>query len=808
MKNLWKKLPLLLALSVTSFFAACSNSSSTPPYYPTPTPTPTPPAPTPTPTPVDPLSQAALARRAYIGGSLIYNPDNSSLSQIYEGAKIAVRTSKLEKKTEALYELGGANLRDAVTVNVDANGNWSNPGAGESFTDYIVEKDGTDVYGYITITAVDANTISFTYSYYPSKDASLATDSYKIKQLNTSQKLGSTTSYVKWDKQKVPRKGFENARWLTFENSEDTMSACMYSCLPEVNGKPTSSLYGVNSDDDFIYIVGNRDSKDNYYPTAMPAATEMVSYGDYIVDQNDYKMYAIAGDTSGGYSSAMKEASAYGPKSGKTSEDFIDFAYYQYQFPDSENGPKDLFDALPSVTKNNVESEFNGKAASYITKLNWVLCNPWSFRDIAEYLRGTSREELGNQLDAAVTVLGCSDTVPSTPGKYYDKLDDWRMKIKNGNFDSQIEVDLAEWLETMRAFMDEAYGESPDAYVDAPTMFSVFPDIALDICGDESTALDFSSSNMIPADLTYGVSKSLGPDSAAEKYDKYCEKRDAIIKQFKDYRQIEIVNKTALAGLVGVNAAFGVKGKIVKNLGVKSGEFGIKGLAGALFVKAEANNQYLDTGKKSLLDEPMQKDLGAVNFSIGPVPCVFKTTLSLDFGVNVAYKIKPMKKYMAGVTALYGAQMDLGANWGVNFKWKVVPTKVCFNPWNQNRKQIGESAFFAGQADVTSDEDPDLDLGVYVTAGVNPKIGLGVEYICAGVGAPMNATPEVHYMIETSRNPKKHLKGILGLDVGLEPFMEVTIPVVGKKIGTNITPFKIWDKSGDKAIQLFDIDIK
>ena len=800
-KLLLKKIPLVLTLSVAALFSACFNSSSTPTYPPFP--------PSPIPTTIDPLSLASLKHRAYIGGSLIYNPSNSSLSQIAPGVKIAVRASKLEKKTEALYELGGASLRDAVTVDVDANGNWSNPGASESFADYIVEKEDSDIYGYITITAVDDNTISFKYSYYAGNNETLTTESYKIKQLNTSQKLGSTTSYVKWDKQKVPRKGFENARWLTFENSEDTMSACMYSCLSEVNGKPTSSLYGVNSDDDFIYIVGNRACNDNYYPTTMPSASEMVSYGDYIVDQNDYKMYAIAGDTSGGYSSAMKEASAYGPKSGKTSEDFIDFAYYLYQFPDPVNGPKALFDALPTVTKNNVESEFNGKAASYITKLNWVLCNPWSFRDIAEYLRGTSREDLGNQLDAADTVLGCSDTNPSIPGKYYNELDDWRMKIKNGNFDSQqIETELAEWLETMRAFMDEAYGESPDAYVDAPTMFSVYPDIAVDLGGDGSSASDYSANNAIPADLNFGVSKSLGPDSAAEKYEQYIQKREAIVKQFKDYRQIEIINKTAFAGLVGVNAAFGVKGSIVKNLGVKSGEFGIKGLSGVVFLKAEASNQELNIGKKSLLDEPIQKDLGAVNFSIGPVPCVFKTTLSLDFGFEVAYKTKPTKKYMAGVTALYGAQMDLGASWGVNLKWKIVPTKVYFNPWNQNRKQIGESAFFAGQADITSDEDPDFDIGVYVTAGVNPKIGIGVEYICAGVGAPINTTPEVHYMKEPQRNPPKHLKGTLGIDVGLAPFMEVTIPIVGKKIGTNITPFKIWDKTGDKAIKLFDIDIK
>lgn len=785
MKKLFRKLSLLPAFLIMAFFAACSNSSSG-------SMTIIPLAPVST-----PLSQTSLARRAYIGGSLIYNPDKPALSQLASGFKIAVRTSKLEKKTETLFALEGK-LHEAATVNVDADGNWTNKGSTTSFADYIVEKEGSAVYGYITIMSVSKDSISFSYSYYPNATAFPTTQSFSLK-LGESKRIGSSDSYIKYEKPKVLRKGFEKSSWLTFVNSEDSMSACMYSCMPEINGRPSSSLYGVNSDNDFIYIVGNKDSKDNYYPTSNPDASNMVSYGDYIVDQNQFKMFAVAGDTSSGYDSVLKQVTDYGTTSDRT-EDFIDFAYYKFHFPDEENGPKELFEALPESVKSRVNSEISGSDTNAcLNKLNWCLCDKETFTLIAADLRAKGKT------DDAEAVEGARDGHPASESK----AEEWKSRIKQGNFSPLIEKELTEWLEDLRTILDDIYDESPAAYVEAPTIFGVYPDMALDLGGDGTSPVNYSAYNAIPSDLHFDVSKSLGPDSAAERYDKYCEKRDKIIKQFKDFHQIEIINKTALGGFVGLNCSFGVKGQIVKNLGVKSGTFGVRGLGGALFVKAEANNQYLDTGKRSLLGEPIKKDLGAVNFSIGPIPCVFKTQATLDFGFNVLYKTKPTKKYMAGVTALYGAEMDLGADWGVTFKWKVIPTGGYFNTWGQNRKQIGESAFFAGKVDISSDEDPDLDLGAYIEASLTPQIGLGVEYICAGVGAPVTTTPEVHYMIEPLRKPtKKHLKGIVALDLSLQPFMEVTIPIIGKKVGTNITPFKVWDKSGDKAWTIFDKDIQ
>ena len=112
MKNFWKKLPLLAALVLAPIFAACSNSSAPDNYSAAIT--------------DSPFSKDALSHRAYIGGSLIYNPNSAALSQLGYGVKIAVRTSVLEKKSVSMNLIGsGSTLRTDETVSIGESGTWS-----------------------------------------------------------------------------------------------------------------------------------------------------------------------------------------------------------------------------------------------------------------------------------------------------------------------------------------------------------------------------------------------------------------------------------------------------------------------------------------------------------------------------------------------------------------------------------------------------------------------------------------------------------------------------------------------------------
>lgn len=778
-------LAFVLSFSYAAFFTSCSNSSSTPQ--------------------IDYLARDALLHRAYTGGSLIYNPDNIYLSQLAKGVKIGVRTSILKRQSESLYQIASENdLREDKTINLPADGTWTG-GSSETFQDYIYEVEGSEVYGYITVTSVGSTSISLVYCYYPNGSLFPTMQSFTI-YLGGEQRLGTSNSIIKYTEPLVPRRGFENARWLTFVNSEQSMSACMYSRMPELNGK-ISSLYGVNSDNDFIYVIGNPSDLTSRYPLTEPTyERDKISYGDYIVDLGQSKMYAYVpkGSTSSSVSMSLADENNF-------NNVVTTYAYKKYQFPDPENGPKSLFEALPQTLRDQALAAIplskGSDGDSYVTRLNWILCYNKTLSSIEDYFL-----EKGDE-DAA---LFAENVINDFFQSAEEQLESWQQGISDGTKSIEdFEKAYTRYIETVRYFMDEFYDLSPDAVIPPPTLFNIYPDVALDLGGGENQAA-YNSANLVSASWDNEVSKSIGN---VKNYQDYVQKRDEIINKFNEFHRLDLaaVNDVKLANVgFTVNFAFGVKGKVVKNLGIKSGELGIKGLGAAVFMRAEASLQNIDDGEHSFFDEDirkkMEKELSSIKFAIGPIPCVFKTTFKYDFGWNA--KVKTNVKYMAGITALYGGEIDLGAKWGVKFKWKIIPVGGYFKPWPTNARGITETAIFVGPAEGAPDVNAGLDLGIYAKGTLTPQVGVGVDYICAGVEVPATAQPEVHLIADTKytdppNNTPFHLKGLLKLSVGFGPFFEVTIPIIHKKLKTNWTAIKILDKGSESsAIELFDEPMK
>ena len=810
MKIFWKKLPLLAAFVLAPIFAACSNSSASDNYAAAIT--------------ASLFSNDALSHRAYIGGSLIYNPDSYALSQLAYGVKIAVRTSVLEKRSVSIYQVGtGSTLRTDTTVSVGENGSWAN-GSAETFDDYITEKEGSEVFGYIVVMGVGASSINFNYYYYPQNGFSRATQSFHLK-LGESARLGSSSSIIKYEKPQIARKGFENARWLTFVNSEDSMSACMYSCVPEVNGN-ASALYGVNSDKSFIFLVGDIDSGGDYYPTSLASVVNMVSYGDYIIDQANNTMYSVAGDVKTKGMAALKTEKDY---DGNTSagvegapESFLRYAYHLYQFPDQENGPKMFFESLPKAVQDiaNYQFEFSfykdDGAIFYVKMLNWILCDKESLTIIANDLESKGKSEYATEIKNAVSHYHSpSSGITFNQAKWEDAFINASDSISKTAED--FENANNQYVETFRSIMDEVYDHSPDAYVDPPSLFNIYPDIALDMGSAGYTPADYEATNLFSASLADNPLISMS-SAKSSKYKEYTDKRDAIEKKFSEFHRMDLakVNGNRLS-VVGVNFAVGVKGKVIKNLGIKSGELGIKGLGAAIFIKAEATLQKIDLGEHSFFTkeelEKMTKDLHKpITFSLGPVPCVYKTTFSWDFGWTA--KVTTNVKFMAGFTGLYGGEVDLGAKWGVKFKWKVIPVGGYFDPWPTNAHGINEHAAYIGPAAEAPDQkEVGLDVGVYAKGTLNPQFGVGFSYISAGLQVVGTLQPELHFImgdkfLSPPYNTLFHMQGLLKALVTFGPYFEVTIPIIGKKIKTDWTAIKILDKSsGDKPIEIFDLPL-
>ena len=809
MKTIWKKLPLLLAFSVAAFFVACFNSSSSP-------------------LDIAPVAsfftRSALSRRAYIGGSLIYNPDCSALSQLSYGVKIAVRTSVLERKSVSMRQIGsGSSLRTDATVTVGENGDWAGGSVG-TFDDYIAEKEGSELFGYIVVMSIGEANIKFNYYYYPQNSVALASQSVNL-SLGDSVRLGNSTSIIKYEMPQIARKGFENARWLTFVNSEDSMSACMYSCMPEINGN-ASALYGVNSDKSFIFLIGGMGAVGDYYPTSLLSVMTMASYGDYIIDQANNTMYSVAGDIKTYGLAALKTEKDY---DGNTSagvegapESFLRYAYHLYQFPDQENGPKMFFESLPKAAQDLANSNFeyslykDDGAIFYVKMLNWILCDKESLTIIANDLESKGKSEYATEIKNAISHYHSpSSGITFNQAKWEDAFINASVSISKTAED--FENANNQYVETFRSIMDEVYDHSPDAYVDPPSLFNIYPDIALDMGSVGYTPADYEATNLFSDSLADNPLISMS-SAKSSKYKEYTDKRDAIEKKFSEFHRMDLakVNGNRLS-VVGVNFAMGVKGKVIKNLGIKSGELGIKGLGAAIFIKAEATLQKIDLGEHSFFTkeelEKMSKELHKpITFSIGPIPCVYKTTFSWDVGWTA--KVTTNVKFMAGFTGLYGGEVDLGAKWGVKFKWKVIPVGGYFDPWPTNAHGINEHAAYIGPAAEAPDQkEVGLDVGVYVKGTLKPQFGVGFSYVSAGLQVVGTLQPELHFImgdkfLSPPYNTLFHMQGLLKALVTFGPYFEVTIPIIGKKIKTEWTAVKILDKSsGDKPIEIFDLPL-
>lgn len=787
MKKFFRTLHLLAAFSVVAYFAACSNSSSSPiliPQQP------------------DNFSWTSLSSRAYIGGSVIYNPDNSDLSRLYAGAKIATRTSKLVVKSSNMQMIAdSARLdfrKDGPTVSVDENGKiLSGTIGGPERFDYIEDDEDSAVYGFITVSSVSKTSISFVYSYYASASSCLLSQSVSL-NLGQSAKLGSSGSEVKYEEPQIARRGFENSSWLTFVNDKDKKTSCMYSCMTELDSSK-KSLYGVNSNCDFIYIVGNSSNNGDNFDTSFPTyAGDRVSYGDYIIDQESGRMYSVAGDPSANLNSVLKSEDDYkGHETSGGVEDFIFFSYDKWQFPDTENGPKNLFEAFPKSAQESINNAFASAGTSlsgsdlFILKLNWAMCDRSTLLAIAEDFEKKGETENANALKGVV----------GNEGLHTAQVDEWKNKLLNRTATpKEVEEKNEQYIEAVRFILDELYDDSPDAYVDPPSMFNVYPDISLNLRNDGDSTAYYNSTNLISANLEFSAFKSV---ENAKNYSEYTTKRDAIVKKFNEFHHLDLakVNGTKLSDL-GLSVSIGVKGTIKKNLSISAGEFGVKGLGAALFVKAEASLQNTHTGNISFLDDEtkkkLNKDLGSIKFNIGPVPFIYKTTVAFDVGWNAT--VTSNIKYVAGITAMYGGEIDLGAQWGVRFKWKVIPIGGYFNTWPTNTKVYDDSVFYVGPADIASDKTPGLDVGVWVKGTLTPSLGVGFEYISAGLQTPFTIQPEVHYIFDA----KTHLKGLVSLTSTFGPFFQVTIPIIGKKFKTEWTAVKLLDY---KDKELFDIQI-
>ena len=196
------------------------------------------------------VDHAYLSEQAYMGGSILYYPENPARGHLEKGAVVAVRLSTVQKQV--------------------VNGNEV------AFTD----NGESEVFGVLTVQAVDASHIRFS-SVLFNADQTKTENTYTLSIGKSADLNGDGVDDVQYRLPEQKHAGFESAVYLTFLSSKESLTTSMFAVLPEQYSgtRYPSGIMGINPNGKFLYAKYESDLQ-----------TRSVVYGlaadDFVLDNS------------------------------------------------------------------------------------------------------------------------------------------------------------------------------------------------------------------------------------------------------------------------------------------------------------------------------------------------------------------------------------------------------------------------------------------------------------------------------------------------------------------------------------------
>lgn len=742
------------------------------------------------------------ANRKFIGGSLIYDPSDTSgkLAQISSGTKIGVRLGKLTKKEKAVTSFSSGTqfikssasddtasaLAEDPTSGVSITTNVS---GGSSATKFIYEDiPAQAIYGYISINDISPESVSLTFTKVTASNGS-SSSSFTLKQGESADLNGDGHADLKWTVPPLKRSGYsENSRWLTFLNEENTEYSAMFykfsdsevragyrSILSETE-KFETGLYGVNSNGDFVWV---------FYDT--PETDNTMAYGDYILclpskvglaDENiseigEFTAPKINEDGTGtnefyddmgnmtctgtdtdinfggkSYVITNTETNTYQDKE-VFSNYYIDYNYYEWQFPDPKNGPKALIDDLRSYSE---------------------ILDIWQEgQETLQYLNSIMLE-----YDFLERVLKAK------------KVSDEKQATFKNTWGSAGSGD--ERMKYARTLIDTLYDSSPSALIESPELTNIYPDMCLNI-GNLETLGDFMYSGA--SDMMVEIEN---PSSRAihSKYADYQKKHKEMEKEWKNFYNIDLSQiilfpatkgKTlkispksagmylgaglkASCSISKSNASFGLGLAVWLDLDITINSLNVildQLVKGGIKEANESNNIKLAELLMELFGDKVKKlevKVADVNINVCGVPLVFGTAIKT--GIN--FSLGNYNPHLC-FSGMYGADVNFGASYGVD--WFLSPY---FNPYASGRP-INYTEFYAGLEDSSASS---TNITFEPWFSFIPSVGLGTSAVSARLSLPLKAG--FHSVITVPNVAIKEMGVLLGIN--FQPYIEADLKVV------------------------------
>ena len=642
----------LAAFSFAVVFPSCSNGSSGDGEY------------------KSPMNYTFLtANRCYIGGSLIWNPSGKA-GQLSNGTKIGVRIGHLKKITETIPAADGSKNEYTVTTTTLDN-SWATLSGSSTVTKVRYEDEASKAeYGYITINDVNADSINITWTKVDSNEKT-SSKSFTIKKGESCDLNGNGNPDLKYDTPAIKRTGYENARWLTFLNDNTTAENTMYytfsakevqagyrALFDDQSSSADDGLYGVNSNNDFIYISNSGSTAFDYaygdYVVCMPDAYTEPKFEELgeIPDDNEY--YDVWGDSATPNTNVDLSFGGKAYVAGKDNDllnqvqfkDFdIEYAYGDWQFPDPVNGPLALYsDLAENDAVKNCLGEQPSDAAAAITQINSKLTDTAFFNALVEAKSSCLTAEEKSSCQSAWNSAAGDDT-----------------KIKY-----------------CRIFIDEFYDESPDAVIEAPELGTIYPSMVLNV-----GSIDAVDESLNTLQHTYMEDPAVGDRKINSKYNEFVANRKKIRDEWAKFRHVDLTSVVMLSSASGNRNLNPKKAGFNLGLGVKltasnpSGRIKVEA-GSAIFLDLDLSldslNAAVDTMTANAAGKSMEKllkkffkspkcEVKMADVQIaGPLPFVVGAAIKFGFNINLG-NWNPHICFCG----LYGAESNVEVEYGVNW---------------------------------------------------------------------------------------------------------------------------------------------
>ncbi|MBO5826331.1 MAG: hypothetical protein J6R03_06860, partial [Treponema sp.] len=192
-----------------------------------------------------------IIQNGFMGGSILYNPDNPSSGQLAKGVTVAIRLGYVEKEEKNIDEFVYTNNEDKAR------------------------------YGYITIDSINKNEISFSYFSFDKEGLCKTKSIYSLRRGEFIDINSDGLNDLKYDYPKRKRPSFENALWLTFLSNQETLNTSMFAVLPTQYERSIypSGIMGINPYGKFI--ISKYENDDSFVRSMVYG----IQQGDYIFDR-------------------------------------------------------------------------------------------------------------------------------------------------------------------------------------------------------------------------------------------------------------------------------------------------------------------------------------------------------------------------------------------------------------------------------------------------------------------------------------------------------------------------------------------